>query len=53
MFSYAFFLKGLTGLAKTNGSIVTHLVVMNVTVLNRWADKISLKTHADAAGELT
>ncbi|HET6646494.1 MAG TPA: inner membrane CreD family protein [Pyrinomonadaceae bacterium] len=53
MFSYAFFLKGFTGLAITTGSIVTLFVVMQVTGRIRWADKFSLKPPAEAAGELT
>ena len=53
MFSYAFFLKGFTGLAITTGSIVTLFVVMQVTGRIRWADKFSLKPPAKAAGELT
>jgi inner membrane protein involved in colicin E2 resistance len=52
MFSYAFFLKGFTGLAITAGSIVTLFVVMQVTGRIRWAEKFSLKP-AEPAGELT
>jgi hypothetical protein len=48
-FSYAFFLKGFTGLAITIGSILTLFVVMQVTGRIRWADKfkgeISEKTE--------
>src|SRR6185436_17102529 len=43
MFSYAFFLKGFTGLAITIGSVLTLFVVMQVTGRIRWADKFSLK----------
>src|SRR6202008_4648402 len=43
MFSYAFFLKGFTGLAITIGSVVTLFVVMQITGRIRWADKFSLK----------
>ena len=44
MFSYAFFLKGFTGLAITIGSILSLFVVMQVTGRVRWADKFSMKT---------
>ncbi|MFN2510878.1 MAG: inner membrane CreD family protein [Pyrinomonadaceae bacterium] len=53
MFSYAFFLKGFTGLAITTGSIVTLFVVMQVTGRIRWADKFALKATTEPAGELT
>jgi len=43
MFSYAFFLKGFTGLAITIGSVLTLFVVMQITGRIRWADKFSLK----------
>jgi inner membrane protein involved in colicin E2 resistance len=52
MFSYAFFLKGLTGLAITIGSVVTLFVVMQVTGRIRWADKFSLKPPEQPAGQL-
>ena len=42
-FSYAFFLKGFTGLAITIGSVITLFVAMQVTGRIRWADKFSLK----------
>ena len=42
MFSYAFFLKGFTGLAITIGSILTLFVVMQVTGRVRWAEKFSM-----------
>lgn len=51
VFSYAFFLKGFTGLAITIGSIVSLFVVMQVTGRIRWAEKFTLKTP-EAAGEL-
>ena len=38
-FSYAFFLKGFTGLAITIGSIVTLFVVMQATGRIRWKEK--------------
>jgi inner membrane protein involved in colicin E2 resistance len=51
MFSYAFFLKGFTGLAITIGSIITLFIAMQVTGRIRWADKFSLKP-TEPAGEL-
>ncbi|MDQ2920731.1 MAG: inner membrane CreD family protein [Acidobacteriota bacterium] len=53
MFSYAFFLKGFTGLAITIGSVATLFVAMQVTGRIRWADKFSLKPPPKPAGELT
>jgi inner membrane protein involved in colicin E2 resistance len=53
MFSYAFFLKGFTGLAITIGSVVTLFVAMQVTGRIRWADKFSLKPAEQPAAELT
>jgi hypothetical protein len=50
MFSYAFFLKGFTGLAITIGSILTLFVVMQVTGRVRWAEKFAVK-DPDTAGE--
>lgn len=52
MFSYAFFLKGFTGLAITIGSIVTLFVAMQVTGRIRWAEKFSLKPADQPAGTL-
>ncbi|HEV7683585.1 MAG TPA: inner membrane CreD family protein [Pyrinomonadaceae bacterium] len=52
MFSYAFFLKGFTGLAITIGSVVTLFVAMQVTGRIRWTDKFSLKPAEQPAGEL-
>ncbi|MCA1634832.1 MAG: inner membrane CreD family protein [Acidobacteria bacterium] len=43
MFSYAFFFKGLTGLAITVGSIITLFVVMQLTGRVRWAEKFAAK----------
>jgi len=40
-FSYAFFLKGFTGLAITIGSILTLFVVMQATGKIRWKEKFS------------
>lgn len=53
MFSYAFFLKGFTGLAITIGSVVTLFVAMQVTGRIHWADKFSLKPAKQPAAELT
>jgi inner membrane protein involved in colicin E2 resistance len=43
MFSYAFFLKGFTGLAITIGSVLTLFVVMQITGRVRWAERFSIK----------
>jgi hypothetical protein len=40
-FSYAFFLKGFTGLAITIGSITTLFVVMQATGRIRWREKLA------------
>jgi inner membrane protein involved in colicin E2 resistance len=53
MFSYAFFLKGFTGLAITIGSVATLFVVMQVTGRIRWADKFALKPAGQPTTELT
>ena len=52
MFSYAFFLKGFTGLAITIGSILTLFVVMQVTGRVNWSEKFTIK-ESDAAAEMT
>lgn len=39
LFSYAFFLRGFTGLAVTIGCIVTLFIVMQLTGKIRWAEK--------------
>ena len=52
MFSYAFFLKGFTGLAITIGSVLTLFVVMQVTGRIRWADKFAVKPAAQPAAEM-
>ena len=49
MFSYAFFLKGFTGLAITIGSILTLFVAMQVTGRVRWAEKFALKSPERAS----
>jgi len=41
LFSYAFFLKGFTGLAVTIGSILTLFVVMQLTGRMRWAERFA------------
>ncbi|MEP6570555.1 MAG: inner membrane CreD family protein [Acidobacteriota bacterium] len=53
MFSYAFFLKGFTGLAITIGSVITLFVAMQVTGRIRWTDKFSLKPAEQPAAELS
>jgi inner membrane protein involved in colicin E2 resistance len=52
MFSYAFFLKGFTGLAITIGSVLTLFVVMQVTGRIRWADKFAVKPADEPAAEM-
>src|SRR5258705_838170 len=52
MFSYAFFLKGFTGLSITIGSVVTLFVAMQVTGRIRWTEKFSLKPAEQSAAEL-
>jgi inner membrane protein involved in colicin E2 resistance len=52
MFSYAFFLKGFTGLAITIGSVLTLFVVMQVTGRIRWADKFAVKPATEPAAEM-
>jgi inner membrane protein involved in colicin E2 resistance len=47
MFSYAFFLKGFTGLAITIGSVITLFVVMQVTGRIRWTEKFAVKAEAE------
>ncbi|HYX30512.1 MAG TPA: inner membrane CreD family protein [Pyrinomonadaceae bacterium] len=45
-FSYAFFLKGFTGLAITIGSITTLFVVMQATGKIRWSEKFAPRAAA-------
>ena len=52
MFSYAFFLKGFTGLAITIGSVLTLFVVMQVTGRIRWAERFAVKPPAQPAAEM-
>ena len=49
LFSYAFFLKGFTGLAITIGSVVTLFVVMQVTGRIRWTEKFDVKAAPEPA----
>jgi len=42
LFSYAFFFKGLTGLAITIGAIITLFVVMQMTGRVRWSEKFAI-----------
>lgn len=53
MFSYAFFLKGFTGLAITIGSVLTLFVVMQITGRIRWAERFSVKPTHEPASELS
>ena len=50
MFSYAFFLKGFTGLAITIGSVITLFVVMQVTGRVRWTEKFAMKSGTATGG---
>ena len=53
MFSYAFFLKGFTGLAVTIGSVLTLFVVMQVTGRIHWAEKFAVKPTAQPSAEMS
>jgi Inner membrane protein CreD len=53
LFSYAFFLKGFTGLAITIGSILTLFVVMQVTGRVRWAERFGAKSTSQPAVDLS
>jgi inner membrane protein involved in colicin E2 resistance len=53
MFSYAFFLKGFTGLAITIGSVLTLFVVMQITGRIRWTEKFAMKPAAQPSSELS
>jgi hypothetical protein len=48
LFSYAFFFKGLTGLAITIGSIGTLFVLMQATAKMRWAEVFAARATAAA-----
>ena len=52
MFSYAFFLKGFTGLAITIGSVLTLFVVMQLTGRIRWAERFGPKPMPEPATDL-
>lgn len=52
LFSYAFFLKGFTGLAITIGSVLTLFVVMQVTGRIHWAEKFAVKPPIQPAAEM-
>jgi len=52
-FSYAFFLKGFTGLAITIGSILTLFAVMQITGRVRWAEKFGVKSTPEPAVDLS
>lgn len=52
MFSYAFFLKGFTGLAITIGSVLTLFVVMQMTGRIRWAEKFAVKSPPQPTAEM-
>jgi inner membrane protein involved in colicin E2 resistance len=53
MFSYAFFLKGFTGLAITIGSVLTLFVVMQVTGRIKWGEKFTVKSKPEPEQVLT
>ncbi|HSL54142.1 MAG TPA: inner membrane CreD family protein [Pyrinomonadaceae bacterium] len=53
LFSYAFFLKGFTGLAITIGSILTLFVVMQITGRVRWAERFGVKSTPQPAVDLS
>ena len=53
LFSYAFFLKGFTGLAITIGSILTLFLVMQITGRVRWAERFGGKTRPSAGVDLS
>jgi inner membrane protein involved in colicin E2 resistance len=48
LFSYAFFFKGLTGLAITVGSIITLFAVMQLTGRIRWSEKFQNRAATPA-----
>ncbi len=51
LFSYAFFLKGFTGLAITIGSIITLFVVMQVTGKIKWKEKFAAAAMKPVEGK--
>ena len=52
MFSYAFFIKGFTGLAITIGSVLTLFIVMQITGRINWKDKFAVKSGPEPAAEM-
>ncbi|HET6972692.1 MAG TPA: inner membrane CreD family protein [Pyrinomonadaceae bacterium] len=53
LFSYAFFLKGFTGLAITIGSILTLFVVMQITGRVRWTERFGRSSTTQPAADLS
>jgi inner membrane protein involved in colicin E2 resistance len=53
LFSYAFFLKGFTGLAITIGSILTLFLVMQFTGRVHWAERFAAKPASQPAVDLS
>jgi len=53
MFSYAFFLKGFTGLAITIGSVLTLFVVMQVTGRINWSERFTVRPTPKAEPEIS
>ncbi|HKG62072.1 MAG TPA: inner membrane CreD family protein [Pyrinomonadaceae bacterium] len=53
LFSYAFFLKGFTGLAITIGSILTLFVVMQITGRVRWTERFGGSSASQPAVDLS
>jgi inner membrane protein involved in colicin E2 resistance len=51
-FSYAFFLRGFTGLAITIGSIITLFIVMQVTGKIRWKEKFAAPAAAPSTNPI-
>lgn len=51
LFSYAFFFKGLTGLAVTIGSILTLFVVMQMTGRIPWSEKFASRSPLPAVNK--
>jgi inner membrane protein involved in colicin E2 resistance len=53
LFSYAFFFKGLTGLAITIGAIITLFVVMQMTGRVRWSEKFAMPSSPGVRPEMS
>ncbi len=49
LFSYSFFLKGMTGLTVTLGAIVTLAVIMRLTAKTNWSEVFAAKGSARAS----